>query len=144
MHYYCLLLVFTWFLFHKVPLLTQWEKKYSVKLNITNPRATNWFLDKVDSLHSHLGMEYVILEGGEGNPFEEQALRPSLAWVGDEYIRLLADLAERIGENTIVTSGTRYLVECFQQSQSIIVIIEVFRIESGLGLGFSGSLVKCV
>ncbi|XP_058623841.1 SITS-binding protein isoform X2 [Onychostoma macrolepis] len=90
-----------------VPLLTQWKGKYSVKLNITNTEATNWFLDKVDSLHSHLGMEYVILEGGEGNPFEEQALRPPLAWVGDEYIRLLADLAERIGENTIVTSGTR-------------------------------------
>ncbi|RXN02880.1 SITS-binding -like protein [Labeo rohita] len=90
-----------------VPLLTQWKGKYSVKLNITNPEATNWFLDKVDSLHSHLGMEYVILEGGEGNPFEEQALRPPLAWVGDEYIRLLADLAERIGDNTIVTSGTR-------------------------------------
>uniref|UniRef100_A0A672LAA3 SITS-binding protein-like n=1 Tax=Sinocyclocheilus grahami TaxID=75366 RepID=A0A672LAA3_SINGR len=90
-----------------VPLLTQWKGKYSVKLNITNPEATNWFLDKVDSLHSHLGMEYVILEGGEGNPFEEQALRPPLALVGDEYIRLLADLAERIGENTIVTSGTR-------------------------------------
>lgn len=106
--------MFTLFLFHKVPLLTQWKGKYSVKLNITNPEATNWFLDKVDSLHSHLGMEYVILEGGEGNPFEEQALRPPLAWVGDEYIRLLADLAERMGENTIVTSGTRYLVECFK------------------------------
>ncbi|XP_026058853.1 SITS-binding protein isoform X2 [Carassius auratus] len=90
-----------------VPLLTQWKGKYSVKLNISNPKATNWFVDKVDSLHSHLGMEYVILEGGEGNPFEEQALRPPLAWVGDEYIRRLADLAERIGENTIVTSGTR-------------------------------------
>ncbi|KTF92835.1 hypothetical protein cypCar_00033166 [Cyprinus carpio] len=91
----------------KVPLLTQWKGKYSVKLNISNPEATNWLLDKVDSLHSHLGMEYVILEGGEGNPFEEQVLRPPLAWVGDEYIRLLADLAERIGDNTIVTSGTR-------------------------------------
>ncbi|XP_056307450.1 SITS-binding protein isoform X2 [Danio aesculapii] len=90
-----------------VPLLTRWKGKYSVKLNITNPEATNWFLDKVDSLHSHLGMEYVILEGGEGNPFEEQALRPPLELVGDEYIRLLADLAERIGDNAIVTSGTR-------------------------------------
>lgn len=84
-------------------MLTQWKGKYSVKLNITNPKATNWFLDKVDSLHSHLGMEYVILEGGEGNLFEEQES------VGDEYIRLLADLAEKIGDNTIVTSGTRYL-----------------------------------
>ncbi|XP_026095153.1 SITS-binding protein-like isoform X2 [Carassius auratus] len=90
-----------------VPLLTQWKGKYSVKLNISNPEATNWFLDKVDSLRSHLGMEYVILEGGEGNPFEEQVLRPPMAWVGDEYIRLLADLAERIGDNAIVTSGTR-------------------------------------
>ncbi|XP_051978449.1 SITS-binding protein-like [Xyrauchen texanus] len=90
-----------------VPLLTEWKGKYSVKLNITNPDATNWFLDKVDSLHSHLGMEYVILEGGEGNPFEEQALRPPLSLVGDEYIRLLANLADRIGENVIVTSGAR-------------------------------------
>lgn len=90
-----------------VPLLTQWKGKYSVKLNITNPEATKWFLEKVDILQSHLGMEYIILEGGEGNPFEEQALRPPLALVGDEYIGLLADLAERIGENVIVTSGTR-------------------------------------
>ncbi|XP_065148307.1 SITS-binding protein [Paramisgurnus dabryanus] len=90
-----------------VPLLTQWKGKYSVKLNITNPKATHWFLDNVDILHSHLGMEYVILEGGEGNPFEEQALRSPLALVGDEYIGLLAQLAERIGDNTIVTSGTR-------------------------------------
>ncbi|XP_051975171.1 SITS-binding protein-like isoform X2 [Xyrauchen texanus] len=90
-----------------VPLLTQWKGKYSVKLNLTNPEATNWFLDKVDSLHSHLGMEYVILEGGEGNTFEVQALRTPLALVGDEYITLLADLAERTGGTVIVTSGTR-------------------------------------
>lgn len=85
-----------------------------MKLNITNPEATNWFLDKVDILRSHLGMEYVILEGGEGNPFEEQALRPPLALVGDEYIGLLTDLAERIEGNAIVTSGTRYLIEFFK------------------------------
>ncbi|XP_057186463.1 SITS-binding protein isoform X2 [Triplophysa rosa] len=89
-----------------VPLLTQWKGKYSVKLNITNPEATNWFLDKVDILRSHLGMEYVIMEGGEGNPFEEH-LKTPLALVGDEYIGLLADLAERIEDNAIVTSGTR-------------------------------------
>ncbi|TRY77601.1 hypothetical protein DNTS_024423 [Danionella cerebrum] len=67
----------------------QWKGKYSVKLDITNPKATDWFLDKVDSLHSLLGMEYIILEGGEGNPFEEQALRTPLSPVGDEYIGLL-------------------------------------------------------
>ncbi|TRY77600.1 hypothetical protein DNTS_024423 [Danionella cerebrum] len=91
----------------QVPLLTQWKGKYSVKLDITNPKATDWFLDKVDSLHSLLGMEYIILEGGEGNPFEEQALRTPLSPVGDEYIGLLGELAEKIGDNAIVTSGTR-------------------------------------
>lgn len=53
-------------------------------------------------------MEYVILEGGEGNPFEEQALRPPPALTGDEYVGLLAGLAERIGDNAIVSAGTRY------------------------------------
>ncbi|MCI4381677.1 hypothetical protein PGIGA_G00254830 [Pangasianodon gigas] len=90
-----------------VPLLTQWRGKYCVKLNITNPEATNWFLERVSSLHSHLGMEYVMLEGGEGNPFEEKTMRHSPVLTGDEYIRLLADLAESIGDNTIVSAGTR-------------------------------------
>ncbi|XP_062857487.1 SITS-binding protein [Trichomycterus rosablanca] len=90
-----------------VPLLTQWRGKYCVKLNITNPEATNWFLERVSSLHSRLGMEYIMLEGGEGNPFEEQALRTPSALTGDEYIRLLAHLAENIGHNAIVSTGTR-------------------------------------
>ncbi|KAG9281127.1 SITS-binding protein-like [Astyanax mexicanus] len=90
-----------------VPLLTQWRGKYCVKLNITNPKAVNWFLERVGSLHSRLGMEYIILEGGEGNPFEEQALRPPPALAGDEYVGLLAGLAERIGDNAIVSAGTR-------------------------------------
>ncbi|XP_017573015.1 SITS-binding protein [Pygocentrus nattereri] len=90
-----------------VPLLTLWRGKYCVKLNITNPEAINWFLERVGSLHSRLGMEYVILEGGEGNPFKEQALRPPPALTGDEYVGLLADLAERIGDNAIVSAGTR-------------------------------------
>ncbi|XP_036431692.1 SITS-binding protein [Colossoma macropomum] len=90
-----------------VPLLTPWRGKYCVKLNITNPEAISWFLERVGSLHSRLGMEYVILEGGEGNPFEEQALRPPPALTGDEYVGLLAGLAERIGDNAIVSAGTR-------------------------------------
>ncbi|KAI4894592.1 hypothetical protein NFI96_018816 [Prochilodus magdalenae] len=90
-----------------VPLLTQWREKYCVKLNITNPEAITWFLEKVGNLHSRLGMEYIILEGGEGNPFEEQALRPPAALTGDEYIGLLAGLAERIGDNVIVSAGAR-------------------------------------
>ncbi|XP_030646473.1 SITS-binding protein [Chanos chanos] len=92
---------------HPVPLLTRWRGKYCVKLNITNPEAINWFLDRVSSLYAHLGMEYIILEGSEGNPFEEQALQPPPGLAGDEYIGLVADLAERIGDSAIVTSGTR-------------------------------------
>lgn len=88
-----------------VPVLSQWRGKFCVKLNLTNPEAVSWFLDRVGSLQAHLGMEYILLEGAEGNVLEEQALRPhSLS--GDRYISLLADLASRIG-NTIVTAGTQ-------------------------------------
>ncbi|XP_023697933.1 SITS-binding protein isoform X1 [Paramormyrops kingsleyae] len=90
-----------------VPLLTQWKGKFCVKLNITNPAAVNWFLNKVGGLHARLGMEYVILEGGEGNPFEEQAMQTPKALAGDEYIGLLAGVAAKIGDTAIVTSGTR-------------------------------------
>lgn len=93
----------------QVPLLMQWKGKFCVKLNITNPAAVNWFLNKVGSLHAQLGMEYVILEGGEGNPFKEQAMQPPKALAGDEYIGLLAGVAAKIGDTAIVTSGTRYV-----------------------------------
>lgn len=91
----------------QIPVMSQWRGKFCVKLNLTNPAAVNWFLDRVGSLQAHLGMEYVVLEGGEGNLFEEQALRPPLALSGDKYIELLADLATSIGDSTIVTAGTR-------------------------------------
>ncbi|XP_069557973.1 SITS-binding protein isoform X2 [Brachyistius frenatus] len=90
-----------------VPVMSQWRGKYCVKLNITNPGAVSWFLDRVGSLQAHLGMEYILLEGGEGNLFKEQALRPPQGLGGDKYISLLADLATRIGDSTIVTAGMR-------------------------------------
>ncbi|XP_029698069.1 SITS-binding protein isoform X1 [Takifugu rubripes] len=90
-----------------IPLMSHWQGTFCVKLNITNPGAVSWFLDKVDSLQAHLGMEYIMLEGGEGNLFEEQALRPPEALSGDKYISLLADVATRMGDSTIVTAGTR-------------------------------------
>lgn len=84
-----------------------WRGKFCVKLNITNAGAVSWFLDRVGSLQAHLGMEHIMLEGGEGNLFEERALRPSQSLGGDKYISLLADLATRIGDSTIITAGTR-------------------------------------
>ncbi|XP_004563426.3 SITS-binding protein isoform X1 [Maylandia zebra] len=90
-----------------IPVMSQWRGKFCVKLNITNPGAVSWFLDRVGALQTHLGMEYIMLEGGEGNLFEEQALRPPQALGGDKYISLLADLATRIGDSTIMTAGTR-------------------------------------
>lgn len=90
---------------HMVPMLSQWQGKFCVKLNLTNPEAVSWFLDRVGSLQAHLGMEYILLEGAEGSVFEEQA-----QWLhslsGDRYITVLADLASRI-ENAIVTAGTQ-------------------------------------
>lgn len=93
--------------FLQIPVLTQWRGKFCVKLNLTNPAAVSWFLDRVESLQAHLGMEYVVLEGGEGNLFEEQALRTPLVLSGDKYIELLADVAKSIGDSTIMTAGTR-------------------------------------
>ncbi|CAK6960052.1 SITS-binding protein [Scomber scombrus] len=90
-----------------IPVMSQWQGRYCVKLNITNPGAVSWFLDGVGSLQAHLGMEYIMLEGGEGNLFEEQALRVPHALGGDKYISLLADLATKIGDSTIMTAGTR-------------------------------------
>ncbi|XP_073327433.1 SITS-binding protein [Pagrus major] len=90
-----------------IPVMSQWRGMFCVKLNISNPGAVSWFLDRVGSLQAHLGMEYVMLEGGEGNLFEEQGLRSPHALNGDKYISMLADLATRIGDSTIVTAGTR-------------------------------------
>uniref|UniRef100_A0A3B3ZSP6 Glycosyl hydrolase family 31 C-terminal domain-containing protein n=1 Tax=Periophthalmus magnuspinnatus TaxID=409849 RepID=A0A3B3ZSP6_9GOBI len=87
-----------------VPILSQWHGRFCVKLNLTNPAAVSWFLDRVGSLQALLGMEYILLEGAEGSALEEQALRTQ-SLSGDRYISLLADLASRI-ENTIVTAGT--------------------------------------
>ena len=87
--------------------MSQWRGKFCVKLNLTNPGAVSWFLDRVGSLQTHLGMEYIMLEGGERNLYEEQALRPPQALGGDKYIELLADLATWIGDSTIMTAGTR-------------------------------------
>lgn len=93
--------------FQQVPVLSQWRGRFCVKLNISNPGAVTWFLDRVGSLQAHLAMEYIVLEGGEGNLFEGHALRPPQALSGDLYIGLLADLATRIGDSTIMTAGTR-------------------------------------
>lgn len=90
----------------QVPLLTQWKGKYCVKLNLSNAEAVDWFLERVSVLQAHLSMEYVILEGGEGGPLEEAA-QSTHALSGDDYAQQLVELAGRIGDNTIVTSGTR-------------------------------------
>nr|XP_040019046.1 SITS-binding protein [Gasterosteus aculeatus aculeatus] len=92
---------------HLIPVMSRWRGRFCVKLNVTNPGAVSWFLDRVGALQAHLGMEYVMLEGGEGNLFEEQVLRPPQTLGGDDYIGLLADLATRMGDSTIVTAGTR-------------------------------------
>lgn len=87
--------------------MSQWQGRFCLKLNVSNPEAVSWFLDRVGSMQAHLGMEYIVLEGGEGNLFEKQALQPPQALGGDKYIGLLADLATRMGDSTIMTAGTR-------------------------------------
>lgn len=92
---------------HPVPLLTQWEGKFCVKLNLSNPAAVSWLLDRVEGLQSQLDAEYVILEGGEGAPSPERGPRLPKAAAGDQYIRLLAAVAAKMGDSTVVTAGTR-------------------------------------
>ncbi|XP_039593000.1 SITS-binding protein isoform X2 [Polypterus senegalus] len=92
---------------YQAPLLTKWKGKFSVKLNITNHIAVSWFLDRVNKCQEKLGMEYITLEGGEGNLFTEHGLNAPKILVGDEYIGLLAALASRIGKSSIMTAGTR-------------------------------------
>uniref|UniRef100_A0A3P9LZ81 Si:ch211-236l14.4 n=1 Tax=Oryzias latipes TaxID=8090 RepID=A0A3P9LZ81_ORYLA len=90
-----------------IPIMSRWRGNFCVKLNLTNPGAVSWFLDRLGLLQAHLGMEYVMLEGGEGDLFEEQALRPPPALAGDKYIELLADLATGMGDSTVMTAATR-------------------------------------
>uniref|UniRef100_A0A4W5NYK8 Si:ch211-236l14.4 n=1 Tax=Hucho hucho TaxID=62062 RepID=A0A4W5NYK8_9TELE len=82
-----------------VPVLTQWRGQFCVKLNISNPEAVSWFLDRVGLLQARLGMEYIHLEGAEGNPLDLGG--------GDQYIGQLADVAARIEESAIMNAGTR-------------------------------------
>ncbi|KAJ8340048.1 hypothetical protein SKAU_G00346810 [Synaphobranchus kaupii] len=91
---------------HLAPLLTQWKEKFCVKLNVSNPAAVAWFIERVSSLCTQLNVEYLVLEGGERNPFEEHGLRPPKALARDKYIQLLAGVATRIRNSAIVTAGT--------------------------------------
>ncbi|XP_061100399.1 SITS-binding protein-like isoform X2 [Conger conger] len=92
---------------HLAPLLTHWKEKFCVKLNVSNPAAVAWFIERVSSLRALLGVEYLVLEGGERNPFQEHGLCPPKALARDEYIQLLAEVATRISNSVIVTAGTR-------------------------------------
>lgn len=83
----------------QVPVLTQWRGQFCVKLNISNPEAVSWFLDRVGLLQARLGMESIHLEGAEGNPLDLGG--------GDQYIGQLADVAARIEESAIMNAGTR-------------------------------------
>ncbi|XP_005988077.1 SITS-binding protein [Latimeria chalumnae] len=92
---------------YTAPLLTKWKGKFSVKLDVTNNAAVNWYIDKVATLQRQLGFEYVTFEGGEGNIFMEQALHPPKVLEGDNYAELFAAVVSRFGNTTIITAGTR-------------------------------------
>ncbi|KAI4878104.1 hypothetical protein NFI96_027896 [Prochilodus magdalenae] len=88
---------------HVVPLMSPWKGDICVKLNISNPAAVRWFLERVGNWSAQLDAEYVILEGGEGSLSDGL---PEIQ-VGQEYIQLLAGLAIRVGRTAIMTSGSR-------------------------------------
>ncbi|KAJ3596091.1 hypothetical protein NHX12_002500 [Muraenolepis orangiensis] len=90
-----------------IPVLSQWGGRFCVKLNITNPAAVGWFLDRVGALQDLLAMEYVLLEGAEGSLHEGQGQGSLRPLGGERYIGLMADVAARMGESAIMTAGTR-------------------------------------
>lgn len=93
----------------QVPLLTKWKGQLSVQLNVTSQAAVLWYLDRVSLLKQRLGAEYVVFEGGENNPFLEQAIPPPLELRGDKYICTLASMAATLGDSSIISAGTRWV-----------------------------------
>lgn len=79
-----------------------------MKLNVSNPAAVAWFIERVSSLQAQLDVEYLVLEGGERDPFEEHGLNPPKDLAREKYIQLLAEVATRIGNSAIVTAGARW------------------------------------
>ncbi|XP_072527478.1 SITS-binding protein-like [Salminus brasiliensis] len=88
---------------HVVPLTSPWKGDICVKLNVSNPAAVSWFLERVGNWSAQLDAEYVILEGGEGS-FSDGL--PEVQ-ASQDYIRLLAGLAIRIERTAMLTSGSR-------------------------------------
>ncbi|KAJ6664964.1 hypothetical protein lerEdw1_005195 [Lerista edwardsae] len=97
----------TMLLYDMVPLLTKWKGQLSAQLNVTSQAAVLWYMDRVSLLKQRLGAEYVVFEGGESNPFIEQAIPPPLELRGDKYICTLASMAATLGDSSIISAGTR-------------------------------------
>nr|XP_056707675.1 SITS-binding protein-like [Euleptes europaea] len=89
------------------PLLTKRKGQFFVRLNVTTQAAVLWFMDRVRLLKQRMGAEYVVLEGGEGNLFMEQAIQPPVELKGDKYIYILALIAATLGNSSIMSAGTR-------------------------------------
>ncbi|XP_050808817.1 SITS-binding protein-like isoform X2 [Gopherus flavomarginatus] len=92
---------------HPTPLLTKWKGQFSVRLNVTNDAARNWYMDRVSLLWQRLGAQYVTFEGAEGNTFAEQAVQPPRELEGDKYIGIFALMAATLGNSTIISAITR-------------------------------------
>ncbi|XP_054828711.1 SITS-binding protein-like [Eublepharis macularius] len=92
---------------YSAPLLTKWKGQFSVQLNVTSQAAVLWYMDQVRLLKQRVGAEYVVLEGGEGNLFMEQAIQPPVELKGDKYICILALMAATLGNSSIMSASTR-------------------------------------
>ncbi|XP_037755446.2 SITS-binding protein [Chelonia mydas] len=92
---------------HPTPLLTKWKGQFSVRLNVTNDAARNWYMDRVSLLWQRLGAQYVTFEGAEGNTFAEQTVQPPKELEGDKYIGIFALMAATLGNSTIISAVTR-------------------------------------
>uniref|UniRef100_A0ACB8G300 Uncharacterized protein n=2 Tax=Sphaerodactylus townsendi TaxID=933632 RepID=A0ACB8G300_9SAUR len=92
---------------YSAPLLTKWKGQLSVLLNVTSQAAVLWYMDQVRLLKQRVGAEYVVLEGGEGNLFMEQAIQSPVELKGDKYIYMLALIAATLGNSSVMSVGTR-------------------------------------
>ncbi|XP_038663258.1 SITS-binding protein isoform X2 [Scyliorhinus canicula] len=97
----------TQLLFGEAPALMKWRGKFAVKLNISNEESCDWFLAQALRLQRRTEVKYLTLEGGEGSPYIDQLQQHSWQLGSDEYIIQFAQLAEKLGNTTIISTATR-------------------------------------
>ncbi|XP_063044163.1 SITS-binding protein-like [Engraulis encrasicolus] len=84
----------------QAPVLMWWRGELCAKLDLSRPTSVRWFSEQILKASAHLGAEHVVMDMGQGNPPERDAV------VAGEYLRQLALIAAHAGDRTILTSAS--------------------------------------